>query len=375
MGDIYEKATKTIIWLGNGKHGAATNTSNVIERRPAPSSSLDRLLRKAAWSEYWSRVWVIQEIMRSRDICLCYDTQMMPWNTFEERITTALRPKTMVRHEHIAAIVSLRRHCHSTTGAFVPFNDWWSLLRLVQSRNCKLRQDRIYGLLGLLASEQQVTVDYKKTAEEVFVDVAITMSRNYDALQVQYTLRRLLYELGSALGLGARPPMFLVLVHCLGSTPPSHTFWVDLMRAMIELLNRSHMGGLNFRGHGVAAGVWNFTVEYVKVLNLRHCTILPRLEDFETALRWKTSLSAHIRNFHDWVLDARETEHDGRPNFYVTPTMRKFLLGTRGHLIKALVSSGFDMSHAHLSPTELEQSDSQRIHPEFDVFGQKRDCV
>ncbi|KAH8780807.1 heterokaryon incompatibility protein-domain-containing protein [Hyaloscypha finlandica] len=91
MGKVYETATHTIIFLGEGDPSVEMMLSGVLSQRDeAPSSSLnihDELIQALNYllrSPWFYRVWIFQELVLSRDPRIVYGALQFPWSMFCE---------------------------------------------------------------------------------------------------------------------------------------------------------------------------------------------------------------------------------------------------------------------------------------------------
>lgn len=158
--------------------------------------------------DYWTRVWVVQEISLARTVTIVCGSKRLSFTTFaaasnfcafarwtlRTRVTRAdwldpvtgplLRSVSGSGHAPSAApnvLIGARRRYHLETG------EEESLRSLLQ-RTCILRsagiplkatdaRDKIYGLLGLASDSKKLGIipDYSKSATEVYADVARAM--------------------------------------------------------------------------------------------------------------------------------------------------------------------------------------------------------
>jgi hypothetical protein len=79
MSDIYSRASRTIVWLGDDNNRTKTDVRYFFKlcdtARPDKLGDRETRLWNSAWehlaaNEYWSRLWIIQEVLRSRVVML-----------------------------------------------------------------------------------------------------------------------------------------------------------------------------------------------------------------------------------------------------------------------------------------------------------------
>ncbi|KAG6108713.1 hypothetical protein E4U13_006326 [Claviceps humidiphila] len=212
MPHIYTRASSTLVWLGRryiglfdeksaAASGAIAPGGGVYLRDEAESSQVDVKVEAEAKTNaeaeaqapptkpdphtkdpladikdqimtdgYWDRVWILQEIGKSRHIQLCFGKQPTRWDTFITWIrthassldhTTGPLKVDHLRQDKYDGSCSLR-----------------SLLTNHASALAKDPRDKIYGLVGLSTDGRGFPMDYNKTLLEVWSDTIHFMSRH-----------------------------------------------------------------------------------------------------------------------------------------------------------------------------------------------------
>lgn len=204
MGEIYAKAQEVVIWprdptktLENAGVLRAMNfVRRIVESQESDISFKTHFLSfyqdpecDEHWSdlaalcqtEYWSRVWIIQEtVLASKLILHCEDsdestTSKLDWKDFMQ-VCHALAdlPASWPISESVLAVreslplrLDSRRSSHSKASPIE------SLLAIFEDSKCSEPQDKIYGLLSLADNgfKDAITVNYSMTMFEVYVDV------------------------------------------------------------------------------------------------------------------------------------------------------------------------------------------------------------
>ena len=203
MRDIYSKAGRVIVWLGDTKASfkrmaalsaiielVAQNFTSNRQLRPLTMSEVQSRLSYMTWediwgnisaaflSEWYTRVWCVQEVVLAQDSTVLYRNaevacedmaKLCKW--LKHHVHHKWRPKSGVRNDHIAfsnTYSASRRFDHkvlygerSTNPASILFS----------SRKLKAKdpRDRFYGLLGLF-KEVIIDIDYSKSVSEVYRD-------------------------------------------------------------------------------------------------------------------------------------------------------------------------------------------------------------
>ncbi|KAG6046446.1 hypothetical protein E4U17_007894 [Claviceps sp. LM77 group G4] len=118
---------------------------------------------------YWDRVWILQEIGKSRHIQLCFGKQPTEWDTF----ITWVRTHASINHTTGPLKVDhLRRDKYDGSCSLR------SLLTNHAGALAKDPRDKIYGLVGLSTDGRGFPMDYNKSLLEVWSDTIHFMSRH-----------------------------------------------------------------------------------------------------------------------------------------------------------------------------------------------------
>lgn len=198
MRDIYSKATRVIVWLGdNIETDEASEAFNLVigphrlsyrddhrdmrwHRSRRQWRALERLLNRS----YWSRVWIIQEFILAKLVEIRCGHQTSPLENFEDicRWLEDFGKPFKSRHSASAGITFSKAY-----RLFKHRAEWWrtngiartfSLRRLFEaytSSESSDRRDKVYALLGLACNISNdgspIHADYSKTPVEILIDV------------------------------------------------------------------------------------------------------------------------------------------------------------------------------------------------------------
>ena len=212
MPQIYTNAFLITMWLGEEEE----NTRSAFDLiRDAPHDHLVELVRDGnenseQWEAlgsllarpYWSRVWILQEVLLSRErAMMCCGSFRVPWirvALFLEKMHTGLLSVTKGTAQNATkgaarnviwrgsktpsslAVMHLQRQ----RGRKFSFLDY---LVLAQSRNCSNAEDKVFGILGVCDSEsiEGIEVNYSKPVKDIYRDTArylIQKDQNLDIL-------------------------------------------------------------------------------------------------------------------------------------------------------------------------------------------------
>ncbi len=163
MGRIYSNASRAVVWLGGksvesslaigvlSKTGNdsdwASFSDNSILFPPVTEKGILKLeaIRSICYREYWTRLWIIQEVLSATDILICCDNESLPWANLSaffalltQPLSSGLGP-TGLAHDFECIITSINKSIPSRL-----FRDA-SKLRHLQSWN-ELPNRTLFGL-------------------------------------------------------------------------------------------------------------------------------------------------------------------------------------------------------------------------------------
>lgn len=204
MGDIYRTATCVHLWLGNEADGSgelfehfhaegrcirefSQQHCKVVESPPMldpiPQDfpehkvSLARLLHRS----YWTRAWIVQELVLARDITVHCGSKTISWSYLR---ALALGPWS----EYFEGSVIEKIFEHRMVTA-APLKRQWPLLNLLAlypDQQCQEPRDRIYSLLSLdgtiKSGKSLIEVDYE-------IDLCSLLLRTFNASQAGFDTR------------------------------------------------------------------------------------------------------------------------------------------------------------------------------------------
>ncbi|KAF2439229.1 hypothetical protein P171DRAFT_436547 [Karstenula rhodostoma CBS 690.94] len=91
MRGIYTNASRVMIWLGNVHVRNETmafiqqSTSGVVPQLSRGSTTHANLLSFCT-ATYWSRVWIVQEIICARNLCIVCENTCLDWNALDHTL-------------------------------------------------------------------------------------------------------------------------------------------------------------------------------------------------------------------------------------------------------------------------------------------------
>jgi hypothetical protein len=157
-------------------------------------SDLFEALRILMLSRWWNRVWVVQEIVVSKNITLLYGSMTAPWdmfvkaalaysqNLYSPALSSVPYEYTKVLEFFSRIVLDIRhmrdrwRNGEKTT--LLP------LLRRFSDRKATDDRDKVYALLGLVGDPSSIVPDYSHDATTVFKNTALGIIETTKSLGV-----------------------------------------------------------------------------------------------------------------------------------------------------------------------------------------------
>lgn len=147
---------------------------------------------------YWSRVWIIQELMLSENINLMYNDDLIEWDHFwlgvdDLMLAQTLRSALQLKYD-IRGSYATRHYEQRRRRLTLPINERYTalnelLIRYAASQSM-LVEDRIIGLLALIKGGSAFKNTYGGTRHGLALRVLIHFGCNFDTFgRVRYCLR------------------------------------------------------------------------------------------------------------------------------------------------------------------------------------------
>ena len=201
MGSIYRKAASVTIWLGSGhsdpkdtlrrlhlQHESERGPARCKPLKPRAAKIMKNGLLALSTDQYWTRMWIVPEVMQAKALRIMYDTVQISWNTWHfahfDALDEILQKK--LKQSHASKLMIKRRSVLEQTGGYL-LRD---LLERFGRSQCADPRDRIFALVGLCREGAKgiLKVDYNMSVEALFVEV--TDACSFDSLKQ----RRMLAE-------------------------------------------------------------------------------------------------------------------------------------------------------------------------------------
>ena len=234
MGQIFSNAYLLIAWLGPESDRSVEVMQAIRTYEPSlepvpisfapPSFSqhLRDMLNIFGILDYWSRLWIVQEIILAKDILISWGNDFLPWYKIKNvgLLNSGRFPIRVGSYEHAIQLTNeyeegwaklvkekerrnlfLRNAGRSTgdTGTIRPAS-LYSLIVQFASHKCLVPRDKIIGLLGLVPDNAAHLADYSTPIHKYFLEVceyAFTTA----AINGEWAKMRFQRLLGESLGL------------------------------------------------------------------------------------------------------------------------------------------------------------------------------
>jgi hypothetical protein len=191
MEHIYRKAVQTLCWLGPDPHdglafSVINKMNNVMRGRELDhgnflhfwikhTSEIERLAFQAmARSTYWTRHWIIQEIILSTCPILVYGSNAVDFSRLlhlciDGEFYGGIARGSAMTDIIDAADVFRRRDQYSLVISSV--TTWMFVGYTVEKSLCLDPRDKVYGIQSLYPLELRMRVDYQKSAAIVYLEM------------------------------------------------------------------------------------------------------------------------------------------------------------------------------------------------------------
>jgi hypothetical protein len=183
MRQIYSNAASVSVWLGEDDPITNSNTAMNYLTTREPYRHLHSHL---FWNQrqakavlalynrpYWTRMWIVQEILLAKDIIIYCGPKIMSWQHVQNFFNDIVKlPAVWKQHYPITPVLK------SPAANIVKAKTTWdgqqsltSLLRLCRDQRSSDSRDKIYALHGLANDTEHLKIDYGISVEQLLVIV------------------------------------------------------------------------------------------------------------------------------------------------------------------------------------------------------------
>lgn len=223
MAQIYKDCDSMIIWLGS-KNLEFREAADEFIYKPRPQS-LSILLH----DDYFTRLWVVQEVLLARAVrIICRGTAglvELPWDDVHAIATGG--SAWLQQHGNKKAVLAL-----IANQGMNRYEGLRTTIARYSGYQCENPRDKVYGLLGIVRSDERLEVDYNKLVQDVFLDAAravqVSKLDRPDRVKCQGRLESLAREMGLANGDKGMTGLRGMLRDVFGSTKTARSSLANL---------------------------------------------------------------------------------------------------------------------------------------------------
>lgn len=196
---IYSLAKSVMVWLGAKSHDSnkafrfmrdlAGSPQNAQSRIESESHEPDfEALVNLFERDYWSRVWVVQEILNGKSVNVCCGKESITWQSLldlvklleqhEGSLKLSFRPdrknsQNRQSYAHVlisggpSSVENLKQYRGQGARSLL------DVLRICRTKHASQPRDKVYGILGMLHESVQSHLfpDYNASLRQVYTDV------------------------------------------------------------------------------------------------------------------------------------------------------------------------------------------------------------
>lgn len=188
MGDIYRYSELTVAWLGEGNaqvDRALPFIRNISNLTPYEIQQYydghDRRDRQQAWASvyflcdirYWSRIWIVQEVLKPKQILLIYGDNELHWDRlsiFLDTVRSAVPCPAPLPDELFSSRLNKFDQTRDLGSSGDVFGSMTDILLDYCSSHCSESKDRIFALLSLGIGGNKLKVDYSMHQSDLFME-------------------------------------------------------------------------------------------------------------------------------------------------------------------------------------------------------------
>lgn len=223
MGDIYSYAQLTAASIASDQeaaqllHEIAVSPSlSELYLRASPTSRPDLLskyqerLHKLAGLSYWSRIWIVQEVLLAREVQLLSGATILPWDDlYHKWIESGIHPIPEAKSSAVLQALLLERarvdFAVEADRSYTTSSDVLadSIVKFGKGQSSD-PHDKIYGLLSLrdrprdgVKLEKALQIDYRSSVFAMVVRFADGLSGSVDMFTAEQATQQLVEEIGT----------------------------------------------------------------------------------------------------------------------------------------------------------------------------------
>lgn len=215
MGEIYNTAVEVLVWLGPAADGSSHAMTAMVGLDQREILNHQAALQALFRRRYWTRLWIVQEVLLSRGGKILCGKSWMAWSALVRFMDTMLAKRKIATVMHnswpvpdVVLPIFLERDTpierRTLSGVITMFGSY----------GCDDPRDRVFGLQALIPEHARVPVDYKNDEVALWSAVVRKVAKDETALHSEDQLRQFAARLQA-----------LLMVHV-----PQHVFESTLAR-------------------------------------------------------------------------------------------------------------------------------------------------
>jgi len=176
MARIYRQAGGVLVWLGPDPTSKLQRSLNWL-KPPVTRHKLEcrhgfTRIARITNLEYWSRIWIVQEILLAQVVTVMCGVNLFAWSTFDNYGDLSGHE---FRYGYLDALIRAKNIRTATRPVDdIPLKD---ALETWTGSSCADPRDKIFGLMGIVREEERIEVDYQKSVKEVFSDAVLMIAK------------------------------------------------------------------------------------------------------------------------------------------------------------------------------------------------------
>lgn len=179
MSFIYTRARRVLVWLGPSCLPLPTDSHDEGPWEDKPAMEVARHL-------YWTRMWIVQELVLAADIVFCYGHRQVTWDVLNSKISGEA---ATVMEKTATAIMKQRFFRHSNEHRLE------NLIESFQGAHCAEPRDKIFGLLGMAhdCDSEVLKIDYEMPLYDLYsrmIDLHRSLPQKLGSKNMDRTLER-----------------------------------------------------------------------------------------------------------------------------------------------------------------------------------------
>jgi hypothetical protein len=205
MAQIFNQASAVVVWLDDVTETTCqTFTVEMASNSHGPwnpavphshrSGLVDQAVSEFFGHRYWSRIWIIQELMYANEVHVTFGANRVPMPDLELLMEERVNSEQKIPWGHGPWLIERA----TALSKDAPHQLWRldDLINALDDTSCTDRRDIIYGIQGILEPHFRQEVDYNKTPYQVFFDAVHVLTQHWPDAKPTIELLTVCLKLG-----------------------------------------------------------------------------------------------------------------------------------------------------------------------------------